>query len=408
MEGHNGPRKPRRSHTLDSQSTLGSQSTVQDSRQSLTDSNSTLTDGIEQSVDELNSFDKHQAKLPLYSSDTRLMEFIDSTSTLNSDSGTQSAGRAGRQLSYPREPHHQSDTRLLHSSQIELKSTNYFNRPPLSCSSLEEETDEDYEDYLLTAHNDGYSVYSSQASEDNGRQGKTGHYSVYSSSSTNGLMRPVSRLMKSTSRRKEIDISGHSINESPDGSYFSIDSSEADEDGDIYENVAALKARNNMLSHSRPQSRPQPHIHPYSHQQSQPPNSQSSSRSNSRPNSRPNSRAGTHMNGQSNSSLTRKGTFYQNYDRERALIDSERAMLSGDFDFDIPQMSSKISLLQYDEPDIVVNSQVLRENNSRYRPPIKQKPLITNNNTHHISNGSSAYGSGSMSTSSDSNLHTYL
>lgn len=408
MEGHNGPRKPRRSHTLDSQSTLGSQSTVQDSRQSLTDSNSTLTDGIEQSVDELNSFDKHQAKLPLYSSDTRLMEFIDSTSTLNSDSGTQSAGRAGRQLSYPREPHHQSDTRLLHSSQIELKSTNYFNRPPLSCSSLEEETDEDYEDYLLTAHNDGYSVYSSQASEDNGRQGKTGHYSVYSSSSTNGLMRPVSRLMKSTSRRKEIDISGHSINESPDGSYFSIDSSEADEDGDIYENVAALKARNNMLSHSRPQSRPQPHIHPYSHQQSQPPNSQSSSRSNSRPNSRPNSRAGTHMNGQSNTSLTRKGTFYQNYDRERALIDSERSMLSGDFDFDIPQMSSKISLLQYDEPDIVVNSQVLRENNSRYRPPIKQKPLITNNNTHHISNGSSAYGSGSMSTSSDSNLHTYL
>ena len=372
----------------------------------LTDSNSTLTEEMADTVDELETFDNRQAKLPLYSSDTRLMDFIDSTSTLNSEAG----GHPGRPLGYSKEPHHQSDTRLLHASQIELKSTNYFNRPPLSCSSLEEDDDE-YENYLLTAPNDRYSVYSSQASSTAGPP-PTGSYSVYSSSSTNGLLRPVSRLMKpGASRRAEVEISGQSLNSrSPDGSYFSIESEE--EEGDIYENVAALRVRANMLSHShsnrslptqKPQVQPKPprpqSLHP---QQSQTMSPQSSSGHNSNSRLHP-------VDAKSNSSLTRNGTFYQNYDREREMMNREREMLGGgDFDFDIPQMSSNISLLQYDEPDIVVNSQILRESNYKCKPPVKQKPLIHgNNNTHLISNGSSAYGSGSVSTNSECNINAH-
>jgi len=411
VEPPGSPRKPRRANTMNSQSTLGSQSTVQGSN--LTDSNSTLTEEMTESIDELETFDNKQAKLPLYSSDTRLMDFIDSTSTLSSEA----RGHPGRPLGMSREPHHQSDTRLLHSSQIELKSTNYFNRPPLSCSSLEEETDDEYENYMQSGPNDSYSVYSSQSSSTVGPP-QPGSYSVYSSSSTNALMRPMSRMLKHTdSRRSEIEISGQSLNSrSPDGSYFSIESEE--EDGDIYENVAALRVRSNMLSHShsnrsltskKPQVQPKP-PRPQSHHP----------QSNSGPhihhpqfNSRPQSSIGHDSNSRlqtssakSNSSLTRNGTFYQNYHREKAILDREREMLGGDFDFDIPQMSSNISLLQYDEPDIVVNSQILREGNYKYKPPIKQKPVL-NNNTHLISNGSSAYGSGSVSTVSESNINAH-
>lgn len=292
---------------------VGSVLSVDNYRSSMTDSTSTLTESNQS--DE--SFDKLQAKVPLYSSDTRLMEFADSDSTLNvSDNYNPSYITAGLK----KIEHHQSDTRLLHASQIELKSTNYFTRPPLSCSSLEEEVEE--EDYrVIPADGRKSRLYSSQ----------------------------VSSEMSSAENLR-----------SPDGSYFSIESgdiradSEDDEDEEgIYENVAAIRA--SMISNSSQLSLPR-------------------------------------------ASVSRSYTVYQNYPNKA----QERAQPT---QHDTPRHSN-ISLIQYE-------AYMPRPEESNTRPTsLKQNGtanLTVNNNRHLISNGSSAYGSGSLAASdTDSDFDTYL
>lgn len=289
----------------------------------LSDSNSTLTDST-QSQDGLQTFDRNQVKLPFYCSDTRLMDFTDSNSTLNvGEDNLLSSNHA-----YKLNPLYQSDTRLLHASQIELKSTNYFSRPPLSYSSLDEEN-EPHQTYEVYSPPPGYEIE-----------------------------RPGGRL----SKRKPIDISGQ-IFQSPDGSYFSIDSSDEDSDDDdrnVYENVMAVRA------------------------------------------------SALDSDDSTTGSLIRKGTVYQNYSRDSrspGQIPGQVLVNSSCSDLEPSAVNSKISLVQFGES----NSTLRRSkpvNDSQ--KAVKARRSISNNQ-HLISNGSSAYGSGgSLTESQTSSIDTYL
>lgn len=298
----------------------------------LSDSNSTLTDST-QSYDGLQSFDKNQAKLPFYCSDTRLMDFTDSNSTLNVGEDNFLASNHA----YKMNPLYQSDTRLLHASQIELKSTNYFSRPPLSCSSMDGDDDDDRA------------------------------YQVYTPPPGYAIERPGGRL----SKRRPIDISGQ-IFQSPDGSYFSIESSDDDEDDDdknVYENVMAIRASASDLAFD--------------------------------------------SNSSMTGSLIRKGTVYQNYSRETkspGQIPGQVLVNSSCSDLEPSSRNSNISLIQFGDSNSTLSGQQLK----RSKPVDGSKKgsrarRSMSNNQHLISNGSSAYGSGgSLTESQGSSIDTYL
>jgi len=274
----------------------------------MTDSASTLT-GSHSSLDTLDP----RTRLPLYASESQVPQYHDSTSTLNSATG---------ELSYPRNPLHQSDTRLLHASQIELKSTNYFSRPALSCSSLDETDTEDniHRGSIILEPPPEYTELD------------------FDSQRALAMRQSSSQPFPSGASRRKAE----SMHSSIDGSYFSIGESEED---DIYENVASIRLR-----------------------------------------------SGTRQDDSENT-LSRRGTVYQNYPSQP----------STNPDFDVPTMSSNISLVNCNVAEINPPTSMF------YQPTKPARGKITlNNNQHHISTGSSAYGSGSMGESQQSGIDTYL
>lgn len=341
------------------------------------DSTDTLTDGNYPS-ETLNSFDRELAKTPLYSSDTRLMEFMNSTSTMASDVDGE---HHYQPLTYPRNRLHQSDTRLLQPSQIELKSTNYFTRPPLSCSSLEEEQESEYGDYLYTPPS-GYS-------------NELGSASQSSTVSSNGSSRPKTR-------RSRIHISGQSL-QSPDGSYFSIESDE-DDDFVLYENIAALKLGSQMMSSSNDCTQMQ-------HDDLATPslNSRLSLTRGGESSSEQGSQADSSHDSTPTNSTTNLASHF--------TTDAKYGNHSQIF-YHGSSVASK-SAERGDDPETPRTARTHARPGDRLHPGATRYPVMgnkasrsilssTNNNVHHISNGSSAYGSGSLAVSRESDIDTYL
>lgn len=357
-------------------------------------------------ADGLESFDNQLAKLPLYSSDTRLLEFVDSATTLNSVA-LEGGEEERPSLSYPRNPLHQSDTRLLHASQIELKSTNYFTRPPLSCSSLEEEQESDYGDYMFSPASD---------------------YSNLQCSQSTITRSDVFNSNRSKSRRAQVHISGQSLRPSPDGSYFSIDSDDEDGDFDLYENVAALRLGSQLIppppSHESHEPRPllyDPHV----------PSPHESMRTVSTHDRTPTN---------SNSNIASSGTLFSNHDQlfyqgpstssdtiassinHRGSTGSSTYQRNSDVDSSTQSNSAINSVSQRNptsssayqkSPTIYSTDQRSGDRSRNGTARYQQSKLVANganngSNVHHNSNGSSAYGSGSLAASHESDIDTYL
>ncbi|XP_067934912.1 PH domain leucine-rich repeat-containing protein phosphatase 2-like isoform X2 [Watersipora subatra] len=409
-----------------------------------TDSTATLT-GMANSDVALDSFEKQLVKTPLYSSDTRLMEFVDSTSTLNSFDTN--GDQLYPPLAYPKNRLHQSDTRLLNPAHIELKSTNYFTRPPLSCSSMEEEPASDCGDYM-------YIPPSGYTDELGG--GSQSTLCDAQSISNNSLCFTSGRPK---SRRERIYISGQSF-QSPDGSYFSIESEE-DAGFNLYENIAALRMGSQMMSthygcttpqaddlimqshdshetstrihqislhgsnttslHSHSMSPPTIHAPSFcSHTTS--PNGSHTTSSSKHPPSSPNVHAPSsrsHIlsahNSQTNlgHDLTPTNSTHSLGSRQSA--EAQYGNHSQIFYHDSSLRRSSIDGGEKADGG-VANRRLVEKTGSGNRysklssSSMASKSIMTgtNNNIHHNSNGSSAYGSGSLAISHESDIDTYL
>ena len=343
------------------------------------DSSTTLT-GADDSTERLNSLERLLVKTPLYSSDTRLMEFVDSSNTLTSEETGEEP--LYQQLMYPKNKLHQSDTRLLHPSQIELKSTNYFTRPPLSCSSLEEEPESDYGDYVYPPPPTDY-------------LSELGAGSRSTVASSRELIKD-----RPQTRRACIRSSDQSL-QSPDGSYFSIDSNE-DDDFNLYENIAALKIGSQMIS--------SPHDHMTSQHASLRKQSQGGHVTTSA-----NQMASPHSS-QTISSHDKTPTNSTNSLSSYLTADAKYGNHSQIFYHGSSPKKSSELYGSISSPRISSRSgDRLANGNTRY-PRLNSssngqaKSIIssTNNNVHHISNGSSAYGSGSLAVSKESDIDTFL
>jgi len=364
------------------------------------DSTSTLTDTQE----EEESFDHQMFKTPLYSSDTRLLEFADSTSTVDT------VGVDGHPP-LTKNSLYQSDTRLLNPSEIEVKSTNYFTRAPLSVSSLGES---DYGDYLNLPFSDSSHLHSSQSTVTSSR-------------------RPYSRHAHSRI---------HDHVQSPDGSYFSIDSDEGS-DFNLYENIADLKLISEFYDSTPTNSagdltyQMTRDKHSYGNSTNQissnkqsdgglvsPPSSSKHSCNMPTNHTPQNKHIPTNQTTCNKVQLNTVNLFYQGpSDQPTVSAQSSDRSIHSSLANQRPDIS--VVSVQQNVAKTIERFELTSSASSRVPQPIRVRHhdvtrfepapnrisksiAAPANNVHHFSNGSSAYGSGSLAASQDSDIDIYL